>query len=106
MNNAVPHRLLLELLYQRAGRFFFHGITTKLKRSPASMVPENSGPSGNCAQWTHWRTCTSSTESVHALCGHIAKARTAYKELFMLWKDADSDIPNPQAGQGRYAKLR
>ena len=34
MNNAVPHRLLLELLYQRAGRFFFHGITTKLKRSP------------------------------------------------------------------------
>jgi len=33
----------------------------------------------------------------------MAKARTAYQEFLMLWKDADRDIPNPQGTQGRYA---
>ena len=41
----------------------------------------------------------------HALAGHAAQARAAYQDFFMLWKDADPDIPILTAAKAEYAKL-
>jgi len=41
----------------------------------------------------------------HALAGNAAQARAAYQDFFMLWKDADPDIPILTAAKGEYAKL-
>jgi serine/threonine protein kinase/Flp pilus assembly protein TadD len=41
----------------------------------------------------------------HALAGDAAQARAAYQDFFMLWKDADPDIPILTAAKGEYAKL-
>ena len=35
----------------------------------------------------------------YALSGDPAKARAAYQDFFALWKDADPDIPDPEASQ-------
>ena len=42
----------------------------------------------------------------YALNGDTAKARTAYQDLFTLWKDADSDIPILKQAKAEYAKLQ
>jgi len=36
----------------------------------------------------------------------LAKARSAYQELFTLWRNADPDIPILKQGRAEYAKLR
>jgi hypothetical protein len=41
----------------------------------------------------------------HALAGNAAQARAAYQDFFMLWKDADRDIPVLKEAQAEYAKL-
>jgi eukaryotic-like serine/threonine-protein kinase len=41
----------------------------------------------------------------HALAGDAAQARAAYQDFFMLWKDADPDIPILTAAKVEYAKL-
>jgi eukaryotic-like serine/threonine-protein kinase len=38
--------------------------------------------------------------------GDTAKARTAYKDFFTLWKDADPDIPILKQAKAEYAKLQ
>ena len=38
--------------------------------------------------------------------GDKAKARTAYQDLFAIWKDADSDLPLVQKAKAEYAKLQ
>jgi len=35
-----------------------------------------------------------------------AKAKTAYQDFLMLWKDADRDIPIFKQAEAEYAKLR
>ena len=35
-----------------------------------------------------------------------AKAKTAYRDFFALWKDADSDIPILKEAKAEYAKLQ
>ena len=42
----------------------------------------------------------------YALGGNPAMARTAYNDFFMLWKDADRDIPVLRAAKAEYAKLQ
>ncbi len=42
----------------------------------------------------------------YALQGDAAKARVAYNEFFVLWKDADPDIPILIAAKAEYAKLK
>ncbi len=41
----------------------------------------------------------------YALAGDAAKARAAYQDFFMLWKDADTDIPILVDAKAEYAKL-
>jgi eukaryotic-like serine/threonine-protein kinase len=41
----------------------------------------------------------------HALAGDAAQARAGYQDFFMLWKDADPDIPILTAAKAEYAKL-
>jgi hypothetical protein len=40
------------------------------------------------------------------LSGDSARARTAYRDFFALWKDADPDIPILKQAKAEYAKLR
>jgi len=40
-----------------------------------------------------------------ALSGDTAKARSAYDDLFTLWKDADADLPVLKQARAEYAKL-
>ena len=40
-----------------------------------------------------------------ALSGDKAKAKTAYHDFLMLWKDADADIPILKEAKTEYAKL-
>jgi eukaryotic-like serine/threonine-protein kinase len=42
----------------------------------------------------------------YALAGETAKARAAYQDFLMLWKDADPDIPVFKQAKSEYAKLR
>jgi hypothetical protein len=42
----------------------------------------------------------------YALSGHTAKARGAYDDFLLLWKDADPDIPILKQAKAEYAKLR
>jgi Tfp pilus assembly protein PilF len=42
----------------------------------------------------------------YALSGDAAKAKSAYKDFFTLWKDADSDIPILKEAKAEYAKLQ
>jgi hypothetical protein len=41
----------------------------------------------------------------YARAGEAAKARAAYQDFFILWKDADPDIPILVAAKAEYAKL-
>jgi tetratricopeptide (TPR) repeat protein len=41
-----------------------------------------------------------------ALSGDTAKARMTYQDFFMLWKDADPDLPILKAAKAEYAKLQ
>jgi eukaryotic-like serine/threonine-protein kinase len=38
--------------------------------------------------------------------GDTGKAKAAYQDFLMLWKDADPDIPSFIAAKAEYAKLR
>jgi hypothetical protein len=40
-----------------------------------------------------------------ALAGDTAKARKAFGDLFVLWKDADTDVPIFKEAKAQYAKL-
>jgi tetratricopeptide (TPR) repeat protein len=42
----------------------------------------------------------------YAMTGDMAKARTAYQDLFAVWKDADSDIPILKEARAEYAKVQ
>jgi len=42
----------------------------------------------------------------YALAGDTAKARAAYEDFFMLWKDADPDIPILKQAKAEYARLK
>ena len=42
----------------------------------------------------------------YAVQGDTAKAKTAYQDFLMLWKDADPDIPILIAAKAEYAKLK
>jgi len=42
----------------------------------------------------------------YAMQGDIAKANSAYHDFFMLWKDADPDIPILKQANAEYAKLQ
>jgi len=42
----------------------------------------------------------------YALSGDTVKARTAYRDFFALWKDADPDIPILKEAKAEYAKLQ
>jgi hypothetical protein len=41
----------------------------------------------------------------YARAGDAAKARTAYQDFFVLWKDADPDLPILISAKSEYAKL-
>jgi Tfp pilus assembly protein PilF len=42
----------------------------------------------------------------YAMQGETAKARTAYQDLFTLWKNADPDLPPLQKAKAEAAALR
>ena len=42
----------------------------------------------------------------YALSGDKTKAKSAYQDFLMLWKDADPDIPILKRAQSEYAKLQ
>jgi tetratricopeptide (TPR) repeat protein len=42
----------------------------------------------------------------YVLSGDTAKAKSAYQDFFVLWKDADSDIPILKEAKAEYAKLQ
>jgi len=42
----------------------------------------------------------------YAMAGDTAKAKTAYQDFFVLWKDADPDIPILKEAKAEYAKLQ
>jgi tetratricopeptide (TPR) repeat protein len=42
----------------------------------------------------------------YSLSGNTAKAKTAYRDFFALWKNADPDLPIVKEAQAEYAKLQ
>jgi serine/threonine protein kinase/tetratricopeptide (TPR) repeat protein len=42
----------------------------------------------------------------YAMAGDTAKAKSAYQDFFMLWKDADPDVPVLKEAKAEYARLR
>ena len=42
----------------------------------------------------------------YAMAGDTAKAKSAYQDFFLLWKDADPDIPLLKEAKVEYAKLQ
>jgi eukaryotic-like serine/threonine-protein kinase len=42
----------------------------------------------------------------YAMSGDAAKAKGAYQDFFVLWKDADPDIPILKGARAEYAKLQ
>ncbi len=42
----------------------------------------------------------------YAMAGDTAKAKSAYQDFFLLWKDADPDIPILKQAKAEYAKLQ
>jgi hypothetical protein len=42
----------------------------------------------------------------YALSADIAKSKTAYRDFFTLWRDADPDIPILKEAKAEYAKLQ
>jgi len=42
----------------------------------------------------------------YTMSGDTAKARGAYQDFLVLWKDADPDIPVLKQAKAEYAKLR
>ncbi len=42
----------------------------------------------------------------YTITGDMAKARRAYQDLFVMWKDADSDLPILKQAKAEYAKLQ
>jgi hypothetical protein len=40
----------------------------------------------------------------YAMRGNVGKAKTAYQDLFALWKDADLDIPILKRSKAEYAR--
>jgi eukaryotic-like serine/threonine-protein kinase len=42
----------------------------------------------------------------YALAGDKTKAHAAHQDLFVLWKDADPDIPILKEAKAEYAKLQ
>jgi eukaryotic-like serine/threonine-protein kinase len=46
------------------------------------------------------------TARAFAMTGDSAKAKSAYKDFFTLWKDADPDVPVLKQAKAEYAKLR
>ena len=42
----------------------------------------------------------------YAMAGATAKAKSAYQDFFVLWKDADSDVPILKEAKAEYAKLQ
>jgi eukaryotic-like serine/threonine-protein kinase len=42
----------------------------------------------------------------YVLSGNMARAKSAYREFFTLWKDADSDIPILREAKAEYARLQ
>jgi hypothetical protein len=46
-----------------------------------------------------------STGRAYAMQGDTAKAKAAYQDFLVLWKDADPDIPILKQANAEYAKL-
>jgi hypothetical protein len=42
----------------------------------------------------------------YAMVGNMAKARASYQDFFVVWKDADPDVPVLVAAKAEYAKLK
>jgi len=42
----------------------------------------------------------------YALAGDTARAKSAYQDFFMLWKDADPDIPILKQAKAEYVRVR
>jgi hypothetical protein len=42
----------------------------------------------------------------YAVQGDIVKARAAYKDFLLLWKDADPDVPILKQAKAEYARLQ
>ena len=76
--------------------------------NPPRPPPSSSGLSiiaASCSSipWTRWRAC-SWHERSRSL-ATPAKAKTAYNDLFTLWKNADPDIPVLNDARAEYARL-
>jgi eukaryotic-like serine/threonine-protein kinase len=41
----------------------------------------------------------------YAMAGDSAKAKSAYRDFFTLWRDADPDVPILKEAKAEYAKL-
>ena len=54
-------------------------------------------------RWTRWRAC--SWRRALALSGDTVKAKSAYNDLFTLWKNADPEIPVIKEARAEYARL-
>jgi hypothetical protein len=54
--------------------------------------------------WTRWRACNWHEHSRSR--ADTVKAKTAYSDLFELWKAADADIPIVKAARDEYARLQ
>ena len=53
-----------------------------------------------------WELSQLGLARAHALQGDTAKAKTAYQVFFVLWKDADAEIPILQQARAEFAKLK
>ena len=62
-------------------------------RGVSSMAPE-------------WEMAQLGLARAYAMQGDTVKAKAAYKDFLMLWKDADPDIPVLKQAQAEYAKLK
>jgi hypothetical protein len=73
---------------------------------PATSAWNATSLSRSCP-WSRWRMLARlGLARAYALSGDAAEAKTAYRDFFTLWKDADPDIPILIEVKAEYAKLQ
>jgi hypothetical protein len=71
------------------------------------LVSDNPRSSRSCAQCEPIGALAHlGVALAYAMQGNVGKAKTAYQNLFALWKDADPDIPILKRAKAGYARLQ
>jgi eukaryotic-like serine/threonine-protein kinase len=106
LGRAVPYDLASDsyglTLYYRGLAY----LELKSGKEAAAQFQKILDNHGLVSTSVNWPLAHLGLARAYTLSGDAAKSRTAYQEFFLLWKDADPDIPILIAAKAEYAKLQ